>query len=148
MFYPGPLGEGETLADKIPSGYVICDGTNGTPNLLGKFIRAASDYNDVGDHTNSDLVQGTVGGRYDSIQIQEYNLPAHTHTFNVNTSNLSIERVEGSTSITIPSITVTQASILGGGETTYSVDNVLTSSYTETVGWGHTHNISGDISVT
>jgi hypothetical protein len=26
--------------DSIPKGWSICDGSNGTPNLIGKFIKA------------------------------------------------------------------------------------------------------------
>jgi len=67
--------------NEIPGGYVICDGNNGTPDLRGKFIRAASDENDMGDHTNSDLVDNGNGTRTGYIQIHDYNLPPHVHTF-------------------------------------------------------------------
>ena len=56
----------------IPSGWVICDGTNSTPDLTDRFvIHADSDSggtNDVGD---------TGGSKTISIA----NLPAHKHTF-------------------------------------------------------------------
>jgi hypothetical protein len=48
----------------IPSGFVICDGNNGTPDLRNSFILGAG---------NSYTV-GQTGGSTDSI------LPAHTHT--------------------------------------------------------------------
>ena len=28
----------------IPSGWALCDGSNGTPNLIGKFIRGGSTF--------------------------------------------------------------------------------------------------------
>lgn len=53
--------------DRIPYGWHICDGTNDTPNLIGKFIKAAD-------------TAGEEGGS-DFIQLSEENLPSHTHTF-------------------------------------------------------------------
>lgn len=48
----------------IPSGYSLCDGTNGTPNLRDKFVIGAGNlYNPA-----------TSGGSKDAI------IPAHTHT--------------------------------------------------------------------
>ncbi len=55
------------LAEEIPEGWHICDGTEGTPNLIGKFIKA------------SDISGGTGGSS--TIQILEENMPKHTHTF-------------------------------------------------------------------
>jgi len=55
MFYPGAI-TGSTLQEMIPKGYALCDGTNGTPDLRGKFVRAAEDLSDVGEHINNDLV--------------------------------------------------------------------------------------------
>lgn len=55
------------LASNIPSGWHICDGTEGTPNLIGKFIKASN-------------TSGETGGQ-SSIQILEENMPKHTHTF-------------------------------------------------------------------
>ena len=55
------------LSSEIPKGWHICDGTEGTPNLTGKFIKASN-------------TSGETGGR-PSIQILEENMPKHTHTF-------------------------------------------------------------------
>ena len=54
------------LSSEIPEGWHICDGTNGTPNLIGKFIKASD-------------VNGKTGGN-SNIQILEENMPKHTHT--------------------------------------------------------------------
>ena len=45
----------------------ICDGTEGTPNLIGKFIKASN-------------TSAETGGK-STIQILEENMPRHTHTF-------------------------------------------------------------------
>ncbi len=54
-------------ASEIPEGWHICDGSEGTPNLIGKFIKA-------------DTSSGTEGGKPE-IEILEENMPKHTHTF-------------------------------------------------------------------
>ena len=51
----------------IPDGWAICDGQNGTPNLVGKFIKAGS-------------TSGEEGGE-EEIKLTSENMPKHTHTF-------------------------------------------------------------------
>lgn len=55
------------LSSEIPKGWHICDGTEGTPNLTGEFIKASN-------------TSGETGGK-STIQILEENMPRHTHTF-------------------------------------------------------------------
>jgi microcystin-dependent protein len=56
----------------IPSGWLLCDGSNGTPNLTDRFIvGAGSTYS----------VNGTGGAT--SVILTTNNLPAHTHTATV-----------------------------------------------------------------
>lgn len=55
------------LSSEIPKGWHICDGTEGTPNLTGKFIKASN-------------TSGETDGK-STIQILEENMPKHTHTF-------------------------------------------------------------------
>ena len=49
----------------IPSGWALCDGTNGTPNLTNKFIR-------------SEATEASGGGA-DSVTLAEANIPQHSH---------------------------------------------------------------------
>ncbi len=60
-----------TMAD-IPTGFLICDGTNGTPNLTDRFI--------VGSKTDSGSTHdiGDTGGA-NSLTISSGQLPSHTH---------------------------------------------------------------------
>lgn len=56
-------------ADNIPSGWVICDGQNGTPDLRGKFILGSSDAHVVGE----------TGGS-ETVTLKDAEIPKHRHT--------------------------------------------------------------------
>ena len=56
----------------IPTGWNLCDGSNGTPNLLDRFIVAAG---------SSYAVNGTGGATTATLVIA--NMPTHTHTATV-----------------------------------------------------------------
>ena len=49
--------------DEIPSGWKICDGNNGTPNLKDRFVVGAEDLGDIGETNASDNSRITTGGR-------------------------------------------------------------------------------------
>ena len=60
-------------ADAIPTGFVLCDGNNSTPNLSGRFV--------VGyDASNSDYDVNDTGGS-ESVTLSVDQIPAHTHTY-------------------------------------------------------------------
>lgn len=71
---PNPIGSGMivlwtgTLAS-IPSGWVLCDGNNGSPNLLNRFVKGV-----VNGSTNP----GATGGNA-TTALTTAELPAHTH---------------------------------------------------------------------
>jgi len=74
MMYWPPYG------GAIPSGYVICDGTNGTPNLIGMFPLGAT-YTGAGP--------ANVNG-FGNIAVNSLNgAPSHSHSFSV-TANTSL----------------------------------------------------------
>ena len=64
-----------TLAT-IPAGWVLCDGTNGTPNLLDRFVISVP---------NNTTDPGATGGS-NSITLSVAQLPSHTHTGSGSTS--------------------------------------------------------------
>ena len=70
----GFIGMWSGQLSEIPSGWALCDGQDGRPNLLGKFIRG------VPAATNP----GNTGGS-DAITLSEANLPAHKHGVNAET---------------------------------------------------------------
>ena len=54
----------------IPSGWVICDGTNSTPNLTGKFIKSATTAGGTGG-------SATTGAH----TLSTAEMPSHTHPY-------------------------------------------------------------------
>jgi hypothetical protein len=56
----------------IPSGWVICDGNNSTPNLTDKFIKSTG--------TASQTGGGTTSGAH---TLSTAEMPSHVHTMNV-----------------------------------------------------------------
>ena len=69
-------------ANNVPDGWKLCDGTDGTPNLKGKFIvgydPADSDYNTV----------GKTGGER-SVTLSTAQMPSHSHSATVRVSGLA-----------------------------------------------------------
>lgn len=66
------------LSSAIPSGWELCDGINGRPNLLGKFPKSIP---------NSSTTPGTSGGS-DTRILTIDTMPAHTHTLSISTDGL------------------------------------------------------------
>lgn len=59
----------------IPTGWGLCDGTNGTPNLIDRFVVGA-------------VNAGTTGGS-NNLTLTEANIPSHTHTIGSHTHTFS-----------------------------------------------------------
>lgn len=58
-------------ANNIPTGWALCDGTNGTPDLRDKFVLGAG----------TTHVVGTTGGA-ETVTLTVEQMPSHNHTFN------------------------------------------------------------------
>ena len=63
----------------IPSGWVLCNGSNSTPDLRNRFI--------VGSGTGSDYSVGDTGGWTDSIVVDHTHDLNHNHTYSSSTSS-------------------------------------------------------------
>jgi microcystin-dependent protein len=96
----------------IPSGWVICDGNNSTPNFTDRFvIHASSDSGatyDVGD-TGGSLTTGTS-------TLSTSQLAAHTHTFDKTTGSKSTVDDNG-TAVMLAATSASATSSTGSGAT-------------------------------
>lgn len=111
MLWSGSVGS-------IPSGWALCDGTSGTPNLTDRFVVGAG---------NSYAVDAT-GGSADAVVV------SHTHTFSGTTGSA------GSHSHTVTTFGTTTNKGLSGDGSNVCLNS--TSRTTSTVG-NHTHSFSG-----
>ena len=66
-------------ADAIPSGFVLCNGSNGTPDLRGRFVVGYSDTD--GDYDVND----TGGSKDNTLSVSQ--LPSHNHSFSGSASH-------------------------------------------------------------
>lgn len=116
--------------DAAPAGWAICDGTNGTPDLRGRFVLGCSE----------GRAQGSTGGEEEHKLITA-ELPSHSHVQRVTTSPTSTS-----------SAAVTQYRRITGTQTssaayTYATGNTATASTgarttvsTAASGSGNAHN--------
>lgn len=116
-------------------GWAVCDGSNGTPNLIDKFVKGGS-------------TAGKTGGQ-STVTLTTANLPSHSHTYNapngtasagshshtVTSSSTSITQGEGTTANPIGSVGSTSTT----GSHSHAVNTA--SSTTNSVGNGTAFNI-------
>ncbi len=64
----------------IPNGWKLCNGSNGTPNLSGRFIvgfdSSSPDYSDISTYINR------TGG-FEKVKLSESQMPSHNHNGNI-----------------------------------------------------------------
>lgn len=119
----------------IPSGWALCDGTNGTPNLRDRFVVGAGGGYAVGSNGGSSTMGTTMGsagshahgGSVGSTALSEAQMPAHSHTVSIAGSGDS-------------------SGGPGYGFTKGSTNNTHPYLYTDSKGSGagHTHTIGSD----
>lgn len=87
----------------IPTGWAICNGQNGTPDLRDRFIvGAGSSYN-----------PGATGGS-DTVTLSTNQIPAHSHTITGGSHSHTISGGEHSHSFSEASVTLDVRGIYGG----------------------------------
>lgn len=141
---------------EIPEGWAICDGNNGTPNLVGKFIKAVSTIDQIGDN------ESELNENNEFIITQEH-LPKHSHPHKPHTHDLggSLSGTTGSSGDLTVSLNYSDynwgigsvqktfvTSVTGEGVTSETgtvdgVSNIRTQGGNAT-GGNHTHSISLD----
>lgn len=72
----GAIGLWAGTLSNIPSGWVVCDGNNGTPNLLDRFVQGVP---------NSSTDPGSTGGANNKT-LSVSQIPSHTHSHDSTTS--------------------------------------------------------------
>lgn len=75
--------------DEIPPGWVICDGNNGTPDLINKYPKSMPD---------SSTEPGATGGE-NKKNLSSTQLPEHNHSANINTSGAHGHGIPGTSII-------------------------------------------------
>ena len=87
-----------TLAN-IPLGYVLCDGTNGTPDLRDYFVKGANDSSEIGT-TGGSAVHGHTANSHNHTQ------DTHYHTISTGLSSTHITHYNGAGSPTYTGVHV------------------------------------------
>lgn len=111
------------LLSAIPTGWALCDGTGGTPNLLGKFVKSVPDA-----VTNP----GTTGGQ-DSVTLTSANMPSHNHTITVGSDGSHYH------SFGVYFVTGLTASAYSAGSGQYLIDTYTNVVGTTSTDGAHTH---------
>ena len=113
----------------IPTGFVLCDGNNGTPNLTDRFIVGAG-----GAYS-----PGATGGS-SSVTLSTANLPSHNHSFSATTSNVNLSHNHGYQSANHPTGSGPEQNQSGGPEdrTTFNVNKTTGNAL-----GNHNHTVSG-----
>ena len=91
--------------DNIPSGWHICDGTDGTPDLTDKFVLGAGTTHSVGD---------TGGEETHKLTVEE--IPEHYHTVDANASETTSGQMHGAVIIKSDGAIKRASSEVGGNK--------------------------------
>jgi microcystin-dependent protein len=70
------------IATAVPTGWVLCDGTNGTPDLRGKFILGYGQGKDISGNNLTNRSMNDQGGA-ETVKLELQNIPSHRHMFAV-----------------------------------------------------------------
>jgi len=77
-----------TTAD-IPEGWAVCDGTQGTPDLRGRFLVGANPANNKSASFTAYEAKATTDSTgasgQEKVTLTEAQIPPHTHTYNMQT---------------------------------------------------------------
>ena len=80
-----------------PNGWVLCDGSNGSPDLRGRFVLGATTSSTNAPQLSSSLASRTINisGGLENVYLGLQNIPDHTHSGLISHTNLSAASVDG-----------------------------------------------------
>lgn len=113
----------------IPSGWYLCDGTNGTPDLRDKFVIAAGSTYSVGatgGANTATLTQNELPAHTHTATFTGNALPTHTHTYL--RPSTTLPQSGSSTNVFVPSNITDTTSAVSAGTPTGSVSLASTGS--------------------
>jgi microcystin-dependent protein len=141
-------------ANAIPSGWLLCNGSSGTPDLRNRFIVGAGDTYAVGDTGGSatvTLTSGEIPAHAHSINVNSgTESDFHQHTININTGGQSqshthdytVVDADGVGSNTSGFVTGTSGTNTTGNASQDHIHNVSGTSANQNT--AHFHNVSGN----
>lgn len=146
-FEPGMIMQWFGVAANVPAGWLICDGSNGTPNMLGRFAYGAT----------NDSALGTAGGTLDHTHILMVDAGgSHNHPVTVDSTVLTVAQIpahkHGNGVCDAGTATYNHGSLPAVPPTADSIDNNsnngVNEGYTtdEGEGLGHDHSASSGAS--
>lgn len=128
----------------IPTGWALCDGSSGRPDLRDRFIVGAGSSYNIGD----------TGGS-SSVTLVEGNLPSHSHSFSGtgSASSTNIDHTHGWSGSTggagghSHSVTIARGTGAGTSDNNLETGSFTDASYTFTTSSvaDHTHTVSGTV---
>ena len=138
------------LISNIPTGFVLCNGSNGTPDLRNRFVIGASSDTTVTSSTFAGITLGSVtgydkrsGGNKDATLVSHSHTLSHSHTFSGTVSNTNLSHSHSYSSANHPTGSGPEQNQTGSPEdrTTFNVGKTTGSAL-----GNHNHTYSGTTS--
>ena len=138
------------LISQIPTGFVLCNGSNGTPDLRNKFVIGASSDTTVTSSTFAGITLGGVsgyakrsGGNKDATLVSHSHTLSHSHTFSGTVSNTNLSHSHSYQSANSPTSSGPEQNQTGSPEdrTSFNVGKTTGSAL-----GNHAHTYSGTTS--
>jgi hypothetical protein len=90
IYIPGMIIMWHGGIDTIPEGWYLCDGNNGTPDLIGKFIKA-------GEEEGDNEVDEKLNKEDNTITLEKVHLPKHEHPHELHSHTVTFDEYSGET---------------------------------------------------
>lgn len=106
----------------IPQGWAICDGKNGTPNLIGKFIKASDSSGKTGGNSRIELSVDNLPKHSHSIpELQGTAISAGEHTHTTSALQATTKVAQGDEISVMSAVTTVEGTTSSNGSHTHGV---------------------------